>query len=399
MLQESEYLATGRRTSLLLEDLSRRERDLRARFSGQRLAIIGAAGSVGAAVVKQVLSYDPGAVSIVDLSENNLTELVRDLRSTPGCRVPRDFAALPIALGSVECARYFRETPAFDYIFNLSAIKHVRSEKNIYSLIRMIDTNVLFPHVLLESLHYPLRSFFSVSSDKATKPANLMGATKMAMEEILLLHSGRHHVSSARFANVAFSDGSLPHGFLKRIEKRQPLSAPTDVRRYFISHEEAGQLCMLSAALADNREVFYPKVEGLGGAITFSELAIRLLQHSGYEPYECGSEEEAKSRILELLPQRKWPCHFFVSDTTGEKDLEEFYDSNDQRDLNRFTSIGIISRSAGSVDLTAVRGFLEFANRIKADTGATKSDVVAELRNIVPGLSHVELGKNLDQKM
>ena len=398
-VEELEFLATGRRTSMFQPDLDRHAAALRDAFRGRRVAVVGAAGSVGSAVVKQLLHCDPGAVSLLDLNENNLTELVRDLRSTPSCRIPADFTSLPIALGSVEFTRYFRETAPFDVVFNLSAIKHVRSEKNIYSLIRMVDTNVVFPHEFLGSLPYPLRRFFSVSSDKATNPANLMGASKMVMEEVLLLHSGRHPVSSARFANVAFSDGSLPFGFLRRMDKRQPLSAPLDVRRYFISHEEAGQLCLLSAALGENRDVFYPKMEGAETAIPFSEIAQRLLRLRGYEPVLCESEEEAKAKAAELLPRKQWPCHFFTSDTTGEKDLEEFFDGRDQRDLQRFRTIGVICRDDGGSGASAVEAFIEFAGRMKRDPRVTKGDIVAAFQKVVPGLVHVETGKNLDQKM
>jgi FlaA1/EpsC-like NDP-sugar epimerase len=399
MVEELEFLATGRRTSMFQPDVDRHAAAVREALRGRRVAVIGAAGSVGSAVVKQVVRCEPGALALLDVSENNLTELVRDLRSTVGCRVPRDFTSLPIALGSVEFARFFRETAPFDVVFNLSAIKHVRSEKDIYSLIRMIDTNVLFPHEFLGSLPYPLHKFFSVSSDKATNPANLMGASKMVMEEVLRLHSGRHPVSSARFANVAFSDGSLPYGFLRRMEKRQPLSAPVDVRRYFISHEEAGQLCLLSAALGRNQDVFYPKMEEAVHAIPFSEIARRLLELRGYEPVPCDSEEEAKAKAAELVPRRRWPCHFFTSDTTGEKDLEEFFDAGDRRDLERFRTIGVICRDDGGAGASAVEGFVEFAERMKRDPRVTKADVVAAFQKAVPGLAHVETGKNLDQKM
>jgi len=398
VVEELEFLATRRRGSMFQPELDRSAVALRDAFRGRRVAVVGAAGSVGSAVVKQLVKCDPAALAVLDQSENNLTELVRDLRSTAGCRVPAEFASLPIALGSLEFARYFRESAPFDVVFNLSAIKHVRSEKDIYSLIRMIDTNVVFPHEFLGSLPYPLRRFFSVSSDKATNPANLMGASKMVMEEVLLLHSERHPVSSARFANVAFSDGSLPFGFLRRMDKRQPLSAPLDVRRYFISHEEAGQLCLLSAALGENRDVFYPKMEGPYPAISFSEIAVRLLELRGYEPVLCTSEEEAKTRAAELLPRMRWPCHFFTSDTTGEKDLEEFFDARDQRDLGRFETIGVICRDDGG-GAPALQEFLEFAARMKRDPRVTKADIVAAFQKVVPGLSHVETGRNLDQKM
>jgi FlaA1/EpsC-like NDP-sugar epimerase len=263
----------------------------------------------------------------------------------------------------------------------------------------MIDTNVVFPDDFLRELPYALRKFFSVSSDKATNPANLMGASKMVMEDVLLSHSERHPISSARFANVAYSDGSLPFGFLRRLDKRQPISAPRDVRRYFISHREAGQLCLLSAGLGANREVFFPKMTPDLDALTFSEIAVRMLQKLGYEPVVCGTEEEARRKAQELVSTRKWPCYFFDSDTTGEKDLEEFYSSGDRLDLNRFSQVGVIQRNLDAGRSRSVREFVMFAAKLKTDPGVSKSEIVEAFRRAVPELHHVETGKNLDQKM
>jgi FlaA1/EpsC-like NDP-sugar epimerase len=399
MMEELESIATRREQSLFMEDLDRHRDTLRATYENRRVAIIGAAGSVGSAVAKQVLQFGPAAITLLDLSENNLTELVRDLRSTDGCRIPTDFAFLPIGLGSVECTRYFREVRPFDVVFNLSAIKHVRSEKDVYSLIRMLDTNVVFPDEFLRDLPYALRKFFSVSSDKAANPANLMGASKMVMEEVLLLHSERHPSSSARFANVAFSDGSLPFGFLRRMDKNQPLSAPRDIRRYFISHEEAGQLCILSAGTGGNREVFFPLLGAELHAMTFSEIALRLLEKRGYEPVVCASENEARMKAAELIPRKQWPCYFFDSDTSGEKDLEEFYTTRDCLDLKRFRKIGVIERDRDASRSRNAREFIDFAARVKQDPRIGKPEIIEAFRKAVPELHHQETGKNLDQKM
>ena len=268
--------------------------------------------------MKTILRYKPKALVLIDLSENNLVELVRDLRSTRNLKLPDEFFALPIGMGSVEFSRFFSETEPFDYLFNLSAMKHVRTEKDIYCLMRMIDTNVLFLHELLSGLKYSFKKVFSVSSDKAANPANIMGATKMIMEQLLLLWSDKFPFSTARFANVAFSDGSLPYGFLRRIENRQPIPAPNDIRRYFISHQEAGELCVLSCFTGENRDVFFPKMEQSRDEKTFSRIATDLLNELGYEPYNCATEDEAKKRAEELIALKKWPC-FFLKQIRPEK--------------------------------------------------------------------------------
>jgi FlaA1/EpsC-like NDP-sugar epimerase len=348
--------------------------------------------------VKTVLRFRPKALSLIDLSENNLVELVRDLRSSPGVHLPAEFETLPIGLGSLECSRYFRESPPFDYLLNLSAIKHVRSEKNIYCLMRMLDTNVVFLHDFLRDNPYRFRKVFSVSSDKAANPANLMGASKLIMEQMLLAHATEHRFSTARFANVAFSDGSLPYGFLRRIEKRQPLSAPRDVRRYFISHQEAGELCVLSCTLGENCDVFFPTLVDGQDERAFSQIAVDLLESLGYEPVECASEQEATSRADELISRKKWPCYFFESDTTGEKEYEEFYTEGEQLDLNRFQNIGVIKR-APLEHTGSVNEFLEFCRTARTDPHVTKHDYVRAIFKAVPTLRHVETGRNLDHKM
>jgi len=305
---------------------------------------------------------------------------------------------MPIGLGSIEFARYFAEEKPFDYFLNLSAIKHVRSERNIYCLVRMIDTNVLFLHDFMARNPYRFKKVFSVSSDKATNPANLMGATKMVMEKALLARSDIQPFSTARFANVAFSDGSLPFGFLQRLNKRQAISAPKDVRRYFISHQEAGELCVLSCALGHNREVFFPNLIEGRDEKTFAEIAQELLRALGYTPVECASEEEAKMRVLDLIPKKKWPCYFFASDTTGEKEFEEFFAAGEKLDLERFKRIGVVKQGSPTASHT-LNDFLQFARRAKADPKVRKEDYVRAILKVVPTLTHKETGKNLDQKM
>lgn len=392
-----ESLVTGREESLFEDDLQNHSACLRERIRNRRILIIGAAGSIGSSVVRTLLPFEPRALALVDLSENNLVELVRNLRSdTIG--LPAEFDTLPIGLGSEEFARYINETEPFDYLFNLSAIKHVRSEKNIYCLMRMLNTNILYLSDLLATVPYRFQKVFSVSSDKATNPANLMGASKMVMEKVLLANSDQQPFSSARFANVAFSDGSLPHGFLERISQKQPLSAPNDVKRYFISHREAGQLCVLSAITGNNRDVLFPKFKEQLDEKTFADIACDLLHAQGYEPFVCGSEEEAKRRVPELLPQKKWPCYFFASDTSGEKGYEEFHTESEKLDLDRYLKIGVICRDT-LAETDKLNEFLAFCRSARNDISVTKDDYVRAMQEIVPTLHHVETGKNLDQKM
>ncbi len=397
MLKATERLATGRETSLFEADFQDNRMELSARIDGARIAVIGAAGSIGFSVVRNLLRCRPGALTLIDLSENNLVEVTRALRSSSDLRPPDAFEALPIGLGSLECARFFRESPPFDDILNLSAMKHVRSEKNIYCLMRMIETNVLAPEEFINTLPYAPRRYFSVSSDKASNPANLMGASKRLME--MALGASGQDYSTARFANVAFSDGSLPYGFLKRLEMDQPLSAPRDVRRYFMSHDEAGQICVLSCMLGRRGDVFFPKLEQGLHEKRFDAIAVELLAMLGYEAVECASEDEARRRVPELKGQKKWPCWFFDSDTTGEKDCEEFYTSDETPDFSRFRSVGIVHHEPDADEAQRYRAFADFARRARQDPTLTKADYVEAMRQAVPGLRHEERSRHLDQKM
>lgn len=396
--RDFEQIVTGRSESFIKDDMLANTSMLQQAIKGSRIAIVGAAGSIGTAVVRTILRFKPAALSLLDLSENNLVEVVRELRSSADVTWPEDFDSLPIGIGSMEFERYFKETKPFDYFFNLSAIKHVRSEKSIYCLMRMIDTNILFLHDFLTQNAYRFRHVFSVSSDKAANPANLMGASKMVMEEVLLAHAAKQPFTTARMVNVAFSDGSLPYGFLQRIEKQQPLSAPHDVKRYFMSHQEAGDLCVLAGTLGENRDVFFPTLNGGRDEETFSQIAVDLLEFLGYEPVICETEEEAKGRVSELIPRKQWPCYFFESDTTGEKRYEEFYTHHEQVDRERFKYVGVVHR--GSVyESESLYAFLDFCRTAKYDPFVTKEDYVEAMLKVVPTLQHIETGKNLDHKM
>ena len=393
-----ERIITERNESCFKNDMDSTFNDVKEKIAGSRIAVVGAAGSIGSAVAKTLLRFSPKSLVLIDISENNLVEIVRDLRSSQNVKMPEEFSTLPIAMGSIEFNRYFAENKPFDYFFNLAAIKHVRSEKDIYCLIRMINTNVMYMHNFLINNPYKFKKVFAVSSDKAANPANLMGATKMAMEQALLYRANEQPFSTARFANVAFSDGSLPYGFLRRIEKRQPLSAPNDIRRYFISHQEAGELCVLSAFTGENRDVFFPKLAEDKDEKTFSAIAEDLLHHLGYESYICKTEDEARNRTEELISQKKWPCFFFKTDTTGEKDFEEFFVSTENVDFNSFDSIGVIKRE-NNENRQAIEKFLKFSKNTTIDKELSKVDYVKALKEIVPTLSHIETGKNLDSKM
>lgn len=398
MIDDYERLATDRVESIFAKDIGHHDADLRGVVGGSRIAVIGAAGSTGSALVKRFLDYQPDELVLIDLSENNLVELVRDLRSSPGLRLPPRLSTLPIGLGSPELLRFFSDAHPFDHVFNLCALKHVRSERDSYSIARMTDTNVLSLDDFLHSLPYPLQRMFSVSTDKATLPASLMGASKFAMELVLLRNSKRHPYSSARFANVAFSDGSLLHGFLRRVEKRQPIAAPTNIRRFFMSHREAGELCLLAGALGRNRETFFPKLEAGVHEKTFPEIAVALLAKLGYEAVECESEVEAKARASELISEGKWPCHFAPPATSGEKPHEAFHSPSDRVDLTRFEAIGVLSRDPEEVDERRLDAFLSFAREARR-RGASKAEYVAAFRDLLGEFNHLETGRNLDEYM
>jgi len=359
--------------------------------------VIGGAGSIGQAVVKEIFARDPASLHVVDVSENNLVELVRDLRSSLGY-TRGDFRTFPLDVGGVEFRALIEAPARYDYVLNLSALKHVRSEKDPYSLMRMIEVNVLNTVRTLEDAHrMGARKYFCVSTDKATNPVNMMGASKRIMELFLLNASLRVPVSTARFANVAFSDGSLLHGFAQRIAKGQPLSAPRDVRRYFITQEESGVLCVMSCLLGENRDIFFPKLDPAESLLTFSEIAVRYLASLGYEADPCASEDEARAKSRDRTG-RKWPCYFFDSDTTGEKAFEEFFVSGQDLDLERFPNIGVI-RNAAYRDRTRLDDFLAEIEAMRARCAWTKEALVALFERLAPEFAHHETGKYLDDRM
>lgn len=381
--------------SAFADDLADNQAGIARRVHDSRVLIVGGAGSIGSSFIRQILAFAPAAIHVVDVAENNLVELVRDLRSSV-IGVPEDFKALPLLLGSPELEAFIDSQPPYEFVLNFAAVKHVRSEKDAFSLMHMIHTNVSCLRELLDGLNEG-PTVFSVSSDKAVNPANAMGASKAFMERLLNAYAGKFEVTSARFANVAFSDGSLLHAFEKRIEKSQPLAAPRDIRRYFISHEEAGQLCLLAAFLGDNREVFVPKLDPDVNLLTFAEIAEIYLDSIGLRPLLCATEEEARRRAATRdVPKHTWPCFFFDSDTTGEKMVEEFVGSNEVADWGRFRAVGIArGDSPGEGILRAV----DDIETMRRSGIWTKEALMEIMRRVVPELSHVEKGKSLDQRM
>lgn len=394
-----ESLATGRETSCFKSDIDSNFNELMEAFKGSRVLILGAAGSIGASVVKCLLPYDCSSLTLVDLSENNLVEIIRQLRSDGASNLPKEIDIVPLCIGSLEFENYLKSQKPFDYIMNLSAMKHVRSEKDIFTISRMFKTNVVYLHNLLDKVDYKPKKVFSVSSDKAANPANLMGASKRSMELVLEHHSNRFDVSSARFANVAFSDGSLPYGFFRRIEKGQCISAPDDIRRYFISHQEAGELCVLATGLGKNNDIFYPKLEGKVHEKYFTEIARELLKSKGYRPVEYNSEEEAKAHLVDIREKKEWPCFFSPSGTSGEKAYEEFFTSSEERDESRFENIGAVSNTVSNEVKNSYGDYIQFLDHMIEDTSLTKNMIVEKVQKLIPSLNHIETGKSLNDKM
>ena len=394
-----DYLSLiGRDEALFEKDLSSYNDELVSLVSKARFLVIGGAGSIGQAVVGEIFKRDPAVLHVVDISENNMVELVRDLRSTVGYG-SGDFKTFALDCGSIEFEALMKNEGPYDYVFNLSALKHVRSEKDPYTLMRMIMVNVFNTVKTLRlSKDMGSQKYFCVSTDKAANPVNMMGASKRIMEMFLMRESLTQNISMARFANVAFSDGSLLHGFNQRFTKKQPFSAPNDVRRYFVTPQESGELCLLSGLLGENRDIFFPKLSEKLHLITFSEIAVSYLRERGYEPYECESEDEARDRAEELITNKQWPCYFFNSDTTGEKDFEEFFTDNEDLDMERLETVGVI-KNQPDFDEAKLDVFMEGIETLREKGTWTKDDIVKLYFGLLPDFAHKETGKYLDQRM
>jgi FlaA1/EpsC-like NDP-sugar epimerase len=388
----------GRTNVLFDQDITQYKEILYELVSKGRFLVIGGAGSIGQSVVREIFKRDPLVLHVVDINENNLVELVRDIRSSLGY-IRGDFKTYAIDCGSLEFEMFMNSTIQYDYILNLSALKHVRSEKDPFTLMRLIQVNILNTIKILQiAKDKALKNYFSVSTDKAANPVNMMGASKKIMEMFLIRESKLSHITMARFANVAFSDGSLLHGFNQRFAKLQPISAPNDILRYFLTPQESGELCLLSCLLAENRDIFFPKLGEQLKPIKFSEIATRFIENLGYTPYICESEEEARFKIKDLLREKKWPCYFFESDTTGEKDIEEFFTLDENIDLEKFNSVGIIKNNYIDYD-NVLDLFLEEINMIRKSNVWDKSKLIKVFEKTLKNFNHIETGKYLDSKM
>jgi FlaA1/EpsC-like NDP-sugar epimerase len=388
----------GRSEPLFSSDIATHDALLRNCVRGARFLVIGGAGSIGQAVTREIFKREPATLHVVDINENSMVELVRDLRSTLGYNAA-DFRTFAVDSGSREFEALMAVEGPYDFVLNLSALKHVRSEKDPYTLMRLIDVNVFNTlKTLAMARDGGAKKYFCVSTDKAANPVNMMGASKRIMEMFLMRESLTQPISMARFANVAFSDGSLLHGFSQRFAKRQPISAPHDVRRYFVTAQESGELCLLSCLLGENRDILFPKLSEKLHLITFSEIAVRYLSALGFDAHECDSEDEARGRARELISARRWPCYFFKSDTTGEKDFEEFYTDAEDLDMDRFASVGVI-RNAATFDAEAIDRFQRGIIGLRDSGRWTKAQIVELFLDMLPSFAHLETGKYLDQRM
>lgn len=389
----------GRSGSFMGEDIAKCQSELSAVIGSSKLLIIGAAGSIGQAFVLEVLKYNPSGVHLIDISENNLVEVVRQLRSG-GHFVPEDFKTFAIDYTTVEMDALLHDE-SYDYVLNFSALKHVRSERDAFTLMRLLEVNVMGNARLVDTLSKSaqIKKVFSVSSDKSVNPANLMGASKALMERVFLAASDRIPFGSARFANVAFSDGSLLHSFMVRMARFEPLSAPSDVRRYFITHEEAGQLCLLSCFLGNNDEIYYPKFRPDKDMMTFADIAREVIKFNGYSPLECASDDEALAMAKqETFDKKQWPCCFTPSDTSGEKMFEEFHHEDEQIDEDRYKTIGVVTSPSFQSSDTVNQALRDF-NDLRNSGSWNKEQLVSIMKEAVPELKHSETNKNLDQKM
>ena len=388
----------GRERELFFSDINKYNQELKDIISSSSFLVIGGAGSIGQAVTKEIFKRNPKKLHVVDISENNMVELVRDIRSSLGY-IDGEFKTFALDVGSINYDAFIKADGKYDFVLNLSALKHVRSEKDQYTLMRMIDVNIFnTDKTLQQSIDNGVKKYFCVSTDKAANPVNMMGASKRIMESFVHRKSEDIIVSMARFANVAFSDGSLLHGFNQRIQKKQPIVAPNDIKRYFVTPKESGELCLMSCIFGENRDIFFPKLSEDLHLISFSDIAIKYLENLGYEPYLCQDEDEARLLVETLPKEGKYPCLFTSSDTTGEKDFEEFFTENEILDMKRFNNLGVIKNEA-LYDSELLNSFEENIKKLQNSLFWTKDDIVEEFFKIIPDFKHKETGKYLDGKM
>ncbi len=388
----------GRNLALFTADIDKYETTLSKIVSQSRFLVLGGAGSIGQAVTKEIFKRNPEKLHVVDISENNMVELVRDIRSSFGY-INGDFQTFALDIGSVEYDAFIKADGQYDYVLNLSALKHVRSEKDPFTLMRMIDVNVFnTDKTIQQSIDSGVKKYFCVSTDKAANPVNMMGASKRIMEMFLMRRSEQITISTARFANVAFSDGSLLHGFNQRIQKQQPIVAPNDIKRYFVTPQESGELCLMSCIFGENRDIFFPKLSEALHLITFAEIAVKYLKQLGYELHLCHDEDEARELAKTLPVQGKWPCLFTTSDTTGEKDFEEFFTDKEELDMARFENLGVI-KNEPLYQQHLLTHFEQTIASYKQQKAWTKEQLVELFHQMIPDFGHKETGKYLDSKM
>lgn len=388
----------GRKHELFKDDIKTHNKELKKIISASSFLVIGGAGAIGQAVVKEIFKRNPKKIHVIDLNENNLTELVRDLRSSYGY-IDGDFNTFVLDAGSVEYDAFIKSDGKYDYVLNLSALKHVRSEEDPFTLMRMVEVNILnTDKTIMQSIMNSSKKYFCVSTDKAANPVNMMGASKRIMEMFLMRRSKDIKISTARFANVAFSDGSLLHGFNQRISKRQPIAAPRDIKRYFVTPKESGELCLMSCIFGDNRDIFFPKLSESLHLISFSEIAVKYLNNKGYEAYICDSEKEARDLIKTLPDKGKWPCLFTKSDTTGEKDFEEFYTDDEKLIMDKYKNLGII-KNESKYDEDKLNNFEKIIHQLKSDKNWNKQSIVDEFFKMIPEFKYFDNGKYLNEKM
>ena len=390
---------TKRPVSMFYSDIETNKDVLAERIEGKSVLVIGGAGSIGSSFIKAILPFRPATLVVVDNNENALAELTRDLRSTKGMYIPYDYVPYPMDFASPVFEKMFRSRKGFDIVGNFSAHKHVRSEKDIFSVEALIQNNLIHAKRLLDLLaEFPPENYFCVSTDKAANPVNIMGASKRIMEDLIFTYSDIFPVKTARFANVAFSNGSLPAGFLARIQKLQPLSAPSDVRRFFVSPEEAGQICLLSCVLGENRAIFYPKLAE-AQMMTFDAIGTELLKAHGYEVLECNSESEAIDKAVELKSgSNLYPVYYSISDTSGEKPFEEFVVDTEKVDIDRFSSLGVIIDKQ-IPDKRRIKVLFRELDKTFEKEASTKEEIVNIIKEYLPNFEHIETGKSLDNKM
>lgn len=390
---------TDRPISMFEADIQANSELLTAEIKGKKVCVIGGAGSIGSSFIKAILRFEPASVVVVDLNENGLAELVRDVRSTEGLYIPGEFRCYTLNFADPIFARIFREEKGFDIVANFSAHKHVRSEKDKYSVQALLENNDIKAKKLMDILtEYPPKHFFCVSTDKAANPVNIMGASKRIMEDLVMSYNSFFKVTTARFANVAFSNGSLPDGWIHRIQKKQPLAAPYDVKRYFVSPEESGQICMLACILGKNGEIFFPKL-GEDQMLTFSAICDDFIKAEGLKKIECSNDIEAKAIANSIsYDSKEYPVVYFKSDTTGEKAYEEFYVPGEKVNMERFLALGVVEKTTHR-DIVEVDNFFKELENIFASPDFTKEDIVESIKRFLPNFEHDEKGKNLDQKM